>query len=53
MYNNIGSRASENEDYVIRNYNMINVLITNDNDTTPSESLAYIYQIFLTTMPSK
>ena len=30
-----------NEDYVIRNHNLINVIITNDNDTTPSESLAH------------
>ena len=37
--NNIGGCASESEDYVICNHNLINVLITNDNDTTPSASL--------------
>ena len=40
--NNIGGRASENEDYVICNHNLINVLSTNDNDTTPSASLECI-----------
>ena len=44
--NDIGGCASENEDYVICYHNMINVLINNDNDTTPSASLEYIYQIF-------
>ena len=38
--NNIGSCASENEDYVICNHNTINVLITDDNNKTPSASLA-------------
>ena len=31
---------SDNEDYVICNHNIINELITNDNDTTPSAPLA-------------
>ena len=45
-YNNIGGCANDNEDNVTCNHNLINVLITNDNDTTPLASLAYIYQIF-------
>ena len=39
--NNIGGCASKNEDYVICNHNLINVLITNDKDTTPLASLSH------------
>ena len=39
--NNIGGCASENEDYITCNHNLINVLIINDNDTTPSTALAW------------
>ena len=51
-WNNIDGCASENEDYLIYNHNIINIIITNNNDMAPSESLGGLWSAPIQGRPS-